>query len=409
MASTDGGILASETRHSGGVSPAMEMGSGPIYKKHNSFVEIRHGHDDALAAVMARVAALRERGDLAKGLSVSHRNILSQVFEDLLDPAGPEREQKFCLAPNVVQEIATYDDAVLPRYLVHRYRYEVFPQQKILDEYPPYLQIEPASVCNFRCVFCFETDPTFTAKSQGYMGQMSFDLFRQIVDQAQGNIEFVSLASRGEPLLCKDIIPMLNYAQGKFLNLKLNTNASLLDEAKCHAILSGGVKTVVFSADAAEEPLYSKLRVNGNLATVLGNIERFQKIRQTQYSSVPVITRVSGVQFSDDQSLDSMQRVWGNLVDQVAFVQYNPWENVYSRDIASLAEPCSDLWRRMFVWWDGKVNPCDVDYKSTLSVGTFPEHTLSALWRSSGYSGLRDAHLHGRRECIGPCNRCAVV
>lgn len=409
MASADGRVLASETRHSGGVNLAMETGSGPIYKKHNSFVEIRHGHDNALAAVMIRVAALRGRDDLANGLSDAHRKILAQVYKDLFDPAGPEREPRFSLAPNVVQEIATYDDIVLPRYLVHRYRYEVFPQLKVLDEYPPYLQIEPASVCNFRCVFCFETDPTFTAKSAGYMGQMSFELFRQIVDQAQGNVEFISLASRGEPLLCKDIIPMLSYTQGKFLNLKLNTNASLLDEAKCHAILSGGVKTVVFSADAAEEPLYSKLRVNGNLATVLSNIERFQKIRQTQYSSLPVITRVSGVQFSDDQSLDSMQRVWGSLVDQVAFVQYNPWENVYSRSITDLGEPCSDLWRRMFVWWDGKVNPCDVDYKSTLSVGTFPGHTLSAMWRSSGYSSLRDAHLTGRRDGVGPCNRCAVV
>ena len=387
----------------------MDTGNRPIYKKHNSFIEIRHRHDDALAEAMNRVAAVRGREDLAKGFSTAHRSILSQVYEDLFGPARPDNEPKFSLAPNVVQEIATYDDAVLPRYLVHRYRYEVYPQKRVLDEYPPYLQIEPASVCNFRCVFCFETDPTFTAKSEGYMGQMAFDLFRQIIDQAQGNVEFISLASRGEPLLCKDIIPMLRYTEGKFLNLKLNTNASLLDEAKCHAILSGGVRTVVFSADAAEEPLYSKLRVNGDLASVLHNVEQFQKIRQTQYPRVPVITRVSGVQFSDDQSLDSMQRVWGSLVDQVAFVQYNPWENVYSQPTTDLAEPCSDLWRRMFVWWDGKINPCDVDYKSTLSVGTFPENTLSVLWGSPGYSSLRDSHVNARRESISPCNRCAVV
>ena len=34
---------------------------------------------------------------------------------------------------------------------------------------------------------------------------------------------------------------------------------------KIHAILAGGVKTLVFSADAADEKLYSELRVNGNL------------------------------------------------------------------------------------------------------------------------------------------------
>ena len=111
------------------------------------------------------------------------------------------------------------------------------------------------------------------------MGQMSLDRFKEIVDAATGNIEFLSLASRGEPLLCKEIDEMLRYAAGRFLNLKINTNASLLNEKNIHAILAGGVKTVVFSADAAEEPLYSQLRVNGKLDRVLKNIENFSNIR----------------------------------------------------------------------------------------------------------------------------------
>ena len=409
MATSDGGVLASQTWDTGGVRLAMGMEGRAVYKKHNSFVEIRLGQQDGVIAAKARIARIRERQDLVTGLTDVQRALLVKVYEDLLGSPRQGTAPRFELTPSVAQEITTYDDAVLPRYLVHRYRYEIYPQQKVLEGYPPYLQIEPTSVCNFRCVFCFETDPTFTAKSQGHMGHMSFDLFKQVIDEAHGNVEFISLASRGEPLLCKDIIPMLRYTQGKFLNLKLNTNASLLDEAKCHAILSGGVKTVVFSADAAEEPLYSQLRVNGNLASVLRNIERFQHIRQTQYSSLPIITRVSGVQVSDDQSLDSMQRVWGNLVDQVAFVQYNPWENVYDRPVTDMRDPCSDLWRRMFIWWDGKANPCDVDYKSTLSVGTFPENTLLSLWGSSGYRALRDAHRTGDRKTLDPCNRCAVI
>ena len=102
---------------------------------------------------------------------------------------------------------------------------------------------------------------------------MDINLFKNIIDAAEGNIEFLSLASRGEPLVSKAINEMLIYTEGKFLNLKLNTNASLLTEEKIHSILSGGVKTVVFSADAADEKLYSELRVNGNLKTVLKNIE----------------------------------------------------------------------------------------------------------------------------------------
>lgn len=385
------------------------MKNRPVYEKHNSFVEIRHQHKDALAVAMNRIAGISSRDDLLGKLSESHRRVFDQACKDLFDPDPQEGQSRFSLSPNVVEEIATYSDSELPLYMVHRYRYEIYPQKKILDEYPPYLQIEPSSVCNFRCVFCFETDPTFTDKSKGYMGQMKLDLFKLIIDQAVGNVEFISLASRGEPLICKDIIPMLDYTRGKFLNLKINTNASLLDEARCHAILTGGVKTVVFSADAAEEPLYSKLRVNGNLSVVLENIELFQKIRQTQYPDLPVITRVSGVKFSDEQDIDSMQAVWGGLVDQVAFVQYNPWENVYSQPANELAEPCSDLWRRMFVWWDGKSNPCDVDYKSTLSQGSIKDFCLSDLWKSSGYESLRVDHMNNKRDSRKPCTACTVV
>jgi MoaA/NifB/PqqE/SkfB family radical SAM enzyme len=385
------------------------MKNRPVYEKHNSFVEIRYQHKDVHAEAMKRVAGVRSRNDLVGKMSEEHQQVFNQVCADLLDPDPQDNQPRFFLSSSVVEEIATYVDSDLPSYLVHRYRYEIYPQKKILDEYPPYLQIEPTSICNFRCVFCFETDPTFTDKSQGYMGQMAIDLFKHIIDQAVGNVEFISLASRGEPLICKDIIPMLEYTRGKFLNLKINTNASLLDEAKCHAILKGGVKTVVFSADAAEEPLYSELRVNGDLSVVLKNIEMFQKIRQTQYPDLSVITRVSGVKLSDEQDIDSMQTVWGSLVDQVAFVQYNPWENVYNQPANGLSKPCSDLWRRMFVWWDGKSNPCDVDYKSTLSQGSINEFSLSELWRSYGYETLRGDHIKSKRETRKPCTACTVV
>ena len=138
-------------------------------------------------------------------------------------------------------------------------------------------------MCNYRCVFCYETDKTFTRKSAGFMGHMTLATFKRVVDQAAGRVEFLSLASRGEPLLCPEIVPMLAYTRGKFLNLKMNTNASLLEEEEAHAILQSGIKTLVFSADAAAEPLYSKLRVGGKLEKVLANIERFQKIRATDY------------------------------------------------------------------------------------------------------------------------------
>ena len=297
-----------------------------MYKKHDSFVAIKHKEDKKINLAINRIAKVAKDSSKLQKLSLPSQKIFKKAHNDIQDKEETNEKNKFKLKSNVIAEIDTIEDKDLPRYLVHRYRYEIFPETKTIDDFPPYLQIEPTSICNYRCVFCFETDKTFTNKKNGHMGQMSLDLFKKVIDQAEGNIEFISLASRGEPLICPDIIKMLEYTRGKFLNLKINTNASLLDEKKCHAILSGGVKTIVFSADAASEPLYSKLRVNGNLEKVLKNIENFKKIHETEYSSNPIITRVSGVKFDNSQDLKSMEKFWGNLVDQVAFVNYNPWK-----------------------------------------------------------------------------------
>ena len=104
-----------------------------------------------------------------------------------------------------------------------------------------------------------------------------------------------------------------------------------------------------------------------------------------------------------------MEKYWGDIVDQVAFVNYVPWENVYECEHSEIYTPCSDLWRRMFVWWDGKINPCDVDYKSELSLGNIKNNNISKLWKSVSYQKLRQKHETKLRNTVSPCNKCIVV
>jgi radical SAM protein with 4Fe4S-binding SPASM domain len=377
------------------------------YKKQDSFVAIRH--HAPVAGALSRVRTVLDT--MAESGLNGHQQVrVREACEELLGLAPAHGEgPPFTLQTYVLEEINRLSDAALPRYLFYRYRYEAFPQRKILDDFPPCLQIEPTSICNYRCVFCYQIDEDFTKKSGGHMGMMSLETFKLIVDQAAGQCEAVTLASRGEPLICSKIDEMLKYATGKFLALKMNTNAWFLDEAKCHAILQSDMNTLVFSADAASEPAYSQFRVGGSLDRVLKNVRRFRDIQVKHYPKSRTITRVSGVQVPGTPDLDQMEKFWGELVDQVAFVKYNPWENTYEQPVNEIATPCSDLWRRMFIWWDGIVNPCDVDYKSTLAVGKVTERGLSDLWKSGGYQQLRERHLQKQRSQCSPCNRCTVI
>ena len=387
------------------------MEKNKIFKKFQSFQNLKISNTSTEKNLHQKIKKTFEDNSkqLDNFFSVSHQKILGKVLEDLYTDKGNNNAIKFTLKKNTIAELNTIYGIDVLKYLIHRYRYEIYPQKKILDEFPPLLQIEPSSICNFRCVFCFETDKNFTNKKNGFMGTMKVDLFKNIIDQVQNNVEFITLASRGEPLVSKEFDEMIKYTSGKFLNVKINTNASLLNEKKCHSILESNVKTLVFSADAADEKLYSELRVNGKLSTTLRNIKMFNSIKNQYYKDSKIITRVSGVKFKTDQNFEDMEKLWGDLVDQVAFVDYNPWENNYEKASNDIKESCSDLWRRMFVWWDGKINPCDVDYKSNLKIGNISNLSITNAWTSDEYNVLREKHLNKKRSELVPCRSCVQV
>ena len=189
----------------------------PVYKKQNSFINIRYSH--SVQDVIPRIKKLQNSLD-SLTLTPYQHNIVTRAITDILDPdQGAQNTSLFTLHSFNISEIEKLTDQELPRFLFYRYRYEVFPQQLQLDEFPPCLQIEPASICNYRCVFCYQVDTSFSKKNNGMMGTMSFDLFKSLIDDAEGNCEAISLASRGEPLICPDIEKMLAYAEGKFLAL----------------------------------------------------------------------------------------------------------------------------------------------------------------------------------------------
>lgn len=383
---------------------------GHNYDKNKSFFKFNQKYisNDQKKVRSLIQKALADKSLIAK-IDQEHVHIIQALKEDLFNSQKKGKEIKFDISPNVEKEIELLEYKNLLRFLVHRYRYEIYPQTFTRDSYPPYLQIEPTSFCNFRCVFCFQSNLNFSQKKNGFMGHMTFETFREIIDQAENKIEFISLASRGEPLICRDIEKMLLYTRNKFLNLKINTNASVLTESKIHSILQSGIKTLVFSADAADEKLYEKLRVNGNFKKIIKNIRLFKEIREKHYPRAKIITRVSGVKVNESQNFEDMKNFWSDFVDQVAFVDYCPWEDVYSSKKNELKKPCTELWRRMYVWWDGVVNPCEVDFKSSLTVGKIYKNDISSLWTGSAYEDLRNKHKSKLRLNVDPCNKCVVI
>jgi len=314
--------------------------------------------------------------------------------------------EDFFLKGQDLLKILKIEDKYLIRFLLYRYKYAVYPKIYRVDDFPPCIQIEPTSVCNYRCVMCYQADKSFSNKSEGFMGHMDIDLFRKIIDEIEGNIEAVTLASRGEPTLNPKIIDMVQYCKDKFLGFKINTNASMLNENLIKNLLDANFAEIVFSMDAADKETYEKIRINGKYEKVIKNLKLFNEIKKSDFPNSNTITKISGVKIKESQNIAEMTKKVGNYVDIVQLVEYTPWESSYDNPIGDLNEACYQLWHRMFVWQDGKANPCDYDYKSTLSKWNVNKYTISEIWNSEEYNNYRSMHMSNKRKELYPCDRC---
>ena len=315
-------------------------------------------------------------------------------------------ENGFILKLQEIDEFFNVEEKNIIRYVVYRYKYNKFPTLKILGHYPPNIQIEPTSFCNLRCIMCYQSDRTFSGKSNGFMGYMKFELFKKIIDEIEGKIEGVTFASRGEPTLHPGLDKFLNYCEGKFLGLKLNTNATLLDEKKIHMLLSSDLQQLVLSIDEQDKENYEKIRVNSKFEVIMKNLKMLKNIREKHYKKSKLRIRISGVKVNTSQSVEVHNEFYKEFADEVILVNYSPWESAYDEPVNEIKKPCSELYRMMYVWYDGKINPCDFDYKSLLSKENVKNSSIKSIWKSDYYNKLRDLHMKNQRNQLEPCKRC---
>ena len=343
---------------------------------------------------------------LKKEIISSFKNINLQNFIQINEST---KSAKFNLTFQEISWLKKRSKKIWGKYLIYRYKFKVLPQKYIAGDFPPYVLIEPTSICNLRCIMCFQIDTSFTSDKE-MMGKMDLELFKNIIDEAHKNgTKAITLASRGEPTLHPDLPKMLEYCSGKFFELKINTNATRLNEELIHDILKSGVTDVVFSVDSYQKQDYEKIRVRGIFETVVENIKKFKEIKDEYYPNSICATRISGVRV--DKQFDSVKfkEFWEKYVDHVVVVEMeNRWDTYHNSLDIGAEEPCEYLWERMYLWFDGICNPCDADYKSELALGNVKNTPIKEIWHGEKYTNLRNLHLEKKRRNCYPCDRCPI-
>jgi len=345
-------------------------------------------------------------GEIRRHLAVHGGALAPEDRGDLENAAGLLERGEFRLKNNEINFI-TRNPGRTADYILFRYRFRFYPSLKKLAGYPLHVLVEPSSVCNLRCVMCFQSDESFRAAP--YAGMMSLELFKKIVDESVDNgLRALTISGRGEPLLNRNIGAMLEYASGKFFDFKINTNATVLTEKLARAILSSGVTDLVLSIDSADPQQYAKIRVGGNFETVVKNVAALRKMREEEFPGSPLRVRVSAVKVLPEQDMERYTSFWGAYADDVSYTSMIDRADTYNNLQGQRTTFCERLWHRLYIWFDGGASPCDYDYKSLLNVGNVTAAGVRAVWLGERLRQLRETHERGERGTLTPCDRCSL-
>ena len=164
----------------------------------------------------------------------------------------------------------------------------------------------------------------------------------------------------------------------------------------------------MFAINTINNDEYEQIQPGGDFDKVLFNIEQFHLIRKTHYPFSKCRTRVNGVTMDPNFNEVEFKKFWESKADNVVCAQaLQRWDSYKNMPATENSLPsCPLLWERMYVWYDGTVNPCDYDYKSLLQTGNVNQSSLEEIWQGAAYEQLRGNHLAHNRNRHVPCDRC---
>ena len=79
------------------------------------------------------------------------------------------------------------------------------------------------------------------------------------------------------------------------------------------------------------------------------NLELLKNIREKYYKNSKMRIRISGVKINENQNVESMNSFYKEFADEIALVNYNPWQSAYDNDVNDIKNICSELYRKMFI------------------------------------------------------------
>lgn len=303
------------------------------------------------------------------------------------------------------------------------------------------LKFESSAICNLKCVMC----PLTSGLKRG-KGVLKFENFKKVYDEVRP--PYLNLTGLGEPLMNPEIFKIIRYARKNGSLVKLDTNATLLNEEKIKKLLASDPTFISVSLDGITKKSYESIRVGANYEEVIHNLKALISYRNKINSKSEihlffVLQKnnikdfVNFIKFGDRLGLDAIN---GNIaisfgkaknegkrpinayevkkikaeleeakkkikarlnVENIEDYLSNP-ENQAER---MAKKPCFYPWYNPCITWDGYVVPCDIYCNNEIVFGNAFREPFMKIWNSKKAMKFREDMIKQRR---GVCARCCV-
>jgi MoaA/NifB/PqqE/SkfB family radical SAM enzyme len=317
--------------------------------------------------------------------------------------------------------------------------------------------LETTQRCNLRCIHCAVSEENFTRGTQpgAYAWEdLPIDAFYKILPILRDHKPWVHLSGHGETFLHPHFWEMLGATIQAGCKVRFQTNATMLTRERIERIVQLGVELIVVSLDAASNDLFNRIRRRSKLDRILSNLQLLQEAKKRLETDRPALevefvamrqnihelpdvinlaakygARAVGVAELHEYALTVGQTLKGDPVmadwaDKAAAEAQKcgiglVLPPIPGREVSApaplpspvqidhtnpasyrgLRKSCREPWERMFVRYDGRVNPCCYIYETygDLTVQNFDE-----MWNSPKFQALRQALLTDQPppECV---------
>lgn len=288
---------------------------------------------------------------------------------------------------------------------------------------PLSLSIEPTNICNLRCPECPTGLKILTRRS----GLLSFDLFRQIIDQVAHTTPYLTLYFQGEPYMNPEFLSFVKYAKAKNMYVTTSTNGHYLNFQNCEQTVLSGLNRLIISIDGTTQDTYSKYRLGGNLKIVLEGIRLLMETKKRFKSPYPFVVIQFIVFRQNEHQIEDIKRIARELgVDHLALKTAQVYDFETGKDIIpenikfsrykkrkdgtyeirnKFYNHCWRSWQSCVLTWDGNIVPCCFDKDAHYKVGSVMEKPLVQIWHGKDLKAFRQKVLTARKE-IDICRNC---